>query len=286
MSHYAKPHLVTIIDDFSLEKTVDSGQAFRCEALDRDTFRFISAEHVLEITKRNDTEYAVSVTPEEWERYWVSYFDLARNYRTIRHQAEAQGGFLAEAARFGKGIRILRQEPFEILLTFIISQRKNIPAIIQAVNRLAETYGTAFPMESSKPLYAFPTPQALSHVSEADYRALGMGYRAPYLVDAVRRVVEGCLDLEALKGADDVSLLEALMQVKGVGIKVANCVALYGYGRMTAAPVDVWIQRAIDRYFGGENVFLHFGESAGILQQYVFYAMRRMPRDKKEKKED
>ncbi|MDD7592992.1 MAG: DNA glycosylase [Peptoniphilaceae bacterium] len=269
--------MVTIADDFSLEKTVDSGQAFRCEKLDDKTYRFISAAHVLEIEERAPTQYALSVTSDEWVSYWADYFDLNRQYRPIREKAQAEGGFLGEAARFGAGIRILRQDPFEMLLTFILSQRKNIPAIIQSVRRMADVYGE--PAPGAPGLRFFPTPKALAGVTEAEYRALGMGYRAPYLVDAVSRVLDGRLNLSKLQDADDATLITALMQVKGVGIKVANCIALYGYGRMTAAPVDVWIQRAIDQYFDGKNVFLQFGESAGILQQYVFYAMRRMPRE-------
>ena len=159
-----------------------------------------------------------------------------------------------------------------MLLTFILSQRKNIPAIRKAVEDLSQVYGEKQEV-AGQTVFFFPSPEALKPVHEETFRQMGMGYRAPYLVDAVQRVVDQRLNLKELEQVSTPDLLHALMQVHGVGTKVAHCVALYGFGRMTSAPIDVWISRAIHEQFHDVNPFPAFGESAGIMQQYVFYAM-------------
>lgn len=182
--------------------------------------------------------------------------------------SDAAVRFLTQAEQAGRGLRILRQDPWEMLITFIISQRKNIPAIRQAVEKLAVLYG--HPVKEM--LFTFPTPEELGSASEADLRAAGLGYRAPYVKDAADKVLSGELDLEALGKLDDEALFEKLMTVKGVGKKVANCICLFGFGRTSRAPVDVWIERAIS-LCGGVDPFPAFGEYAGIMQQYAFYYM-------------
>ena len=122
-------------------------------------------------------------------------------------------------------------------------------------------------------LYAFPTAQALAAAGEQALRDCALGYRAPYVLAAAQAVAAGTLDLAALETLPDARLLEALMQQHGVGIKVANCVALFAYGRMECAPVDVWIQRVIDQHYAGQNPFPAYG-NAGILQQWMFYFAR------------
>ena len=176
--------------------------------------------------------------------------------------------FLTQAERAGRGLRILRQDPWEMLITFIISQRKNIPAIRLAVEKLAMLYGHPV----NEMLFTFPTPEELGRASEADLRAAGLGYRAPYVKDAADKVLSGALDLEAMGKLGDEALFEKLISVKGVGKKVANCICLFGFGRTSRAPVDVWIERAIT-LCGGVDPFPAFGEYAGIMQQYAFYYM-------------
>lgn len=182
--------------------------------------------------------------------------------------SDAAVRFLTQAEQAGRGLRILRQDPWEMLITFILSQRKNIPAIRSAVEKLAMLYGHPV----NEMLFTFPTPEELGRASEADLRAAGLGYRAPYVKDAADKVLSGELDLEALEKLDDESLFEKLMTVKGVGKKVANCICLFGFGRTSRAPVDVWIERAVS-LCGGVDPFPAFGEYAGIMQQYAFYYM-------------
>ena len=139
------------------------------------------------------------------------------------------------------------------------------------VEQLSERYGTEVrtPIET---LYTFPTPLQMKDVCEEDYIACKAGYRAPYLCDAVRQVLSGRLDLDGIASLPDDELIAALEGVRGVGVKVANCVALFAYGRTACAPVDTWIRKVIQQEYGGRNPFDRYGAAAGIMQQYFFYA--------------
>lgn len=261
---------VHIPDLFDLQKITDSGQCFRVTPLPEGTYRFITGEQVLYIRKTAAETYRISCDETIWERIWVPYFDLARNYREIRSAIPGEDPFLDRAALAGAGIRILRQDPWEMLLTFIISQRKSIPAIRSVVETLSARYGTMIetPFET---LQAFPTAQQLENVSLEDYIDCKAGYRAPYLCDAVHQVLSGSLVLEKMTVLPDRELLAALEGVKGVGVKVANCVALFAYGRTACAPVDTWIQKVIRQEYQGQSPFARYGDAAGIIQQYFFY---------------
>ena len=261
---------VCIPDDFDPEKIMDSGQCFRAVRLEDGTFRFLTGDQAVYLRRTGEERWEVSCGGETWERMWRPYFDLGRNYRAVREKIPARDTFLQETARTGAGIRILRQDPWETLLTFIISQRKSIPAIRAMVEELSRRYGTELrtPVET---LYAFPTPVQLKEVTVEDYIDCKAGYRAPYLRDAVERVLAGETDLEALATLPDRELLTALEEVKGVGVKVASCVALFAYGRTACAPVDTWISKIIRKKYRGRDPFVRYGDGAGIMQQYFFY---------------
>lgn len=261
---------VCISDLFDLQKIADSGQCFRVAPLPGGTYRFITGGNVLYIRKAAEETYEVSCDQDTWEQIWSPYFDLARNYQDICKAIPAEDPFLALAAQTGAGIRILRQDPWEILVTFIISQRKSIPAIRSVVELLSERYGSKI-RTPSETLYTFPTASQLKDVHPEDYIACKAGYRAPYLCDAVHQVLSGSLDLEGIASLSDEELITALEGVKGVGIKVANCVALFAYGRTACAPVDTWIKKIIRQEYRGQNPFDRYGDSAGIMQQYFFY---------------
>lgn len=263
---------VTIPDDFDLQKIAASGQAFRIAQTPLG-WRFLAGDKLLYLQPCGDAAYTASCTPQEWQGFWHRYFDLDRDYVVIRAAVPKQDAYLCAAARAGAGIRILRQDAWEMLITFIISQRKNIPAIQACVETLCTRYGAPLPQPGGEVLYAFPTAQALAAAGEQALRDCALGYRAPYVLAAAQAVAAGTLDLAALDALPDAQLLEALMQQRGVGIKVANCVALFAYGRMECAPVDVWIQRVIDRHYAGQNPFPAYG-NAGVLQQWMFYFAR------------
>lgn len=262
---------IRINDDFDLKKIVDSGQCFRPKEISSGVFRFIIGENILHIRKLDDDLFEVDCSADDWERVWKNYFDLDTNYASIRRDVEifAAGKpyekILLDAADFGKGIRILRQEPFETLISFIISQRKNIPAIRSSVERICARFGRRV-----GEVHLFPRVEEFTN----DLTGLGLAYRKDYIRDALNSVANGMIDLEELETFSDAELVEELKLIRGVGDKVANCVALFAYHRVNRAPVDVWIKRAIDEDFNGENIFDTFGKNAGILQQYVFYHKR------------
>lgn len=263
---------VTIPDDFDLDKILASGQCFRPAKQPDGWYRFISGRRVLYLLPRGGQQYETQCKAGEWEQFWRGYFDLDRSYAALRCRMEGQDPFVQSAMDYGKGIRILRQDVWEMLITFIISQRKSIPAIRTAVELLAQRYGEALP----EGVCAFPTPEALCRAGEEGLQQCGLGYRTRYVLHAAQQAAAGRLDLQAMERLPDEELFAALLQLEGVGKKVANCVCLFGFGRVGRVPVDVWIQRLIQEEFGGRDPFPRFGGEAGILQQYLFYYKRSL----------
>lgn len=264
---------IKISDDFDLKKIVDSGQCFRPVELEPGTFRFISGENILIITQRGDGFFEADCTPDAWQNFWTNYFDLGTDYKKIRHEmsnfaaTKPYKNFLLNALEHGAGIRILRQEPFETLISFIISQRKNIPAIRSAVEKICQRFGRRVGN-----VYLFPRIEEMVGITVDDLSGLGLAYRKEYILDAMLNVTDGFL--ESLETLSDTELVERLKTIRGVGDKIAKCVALFAYHRMNRVPVDVWIKRALEENFGGENVFDAFGQNAGLLQQYIYYYKR------------
>jgi len=169
-----------------------------------------------------------------------------------------------------QGLRILRQDPWEMLLTFIISQRKSIPAIASCLECIAERFGTEI-ITPRERLMAFPSPEQMKRATLQDLQCCSLGYRSSYVLDAIAHVLSGNLQLDNLRNLDNTELVDELLKVKGVGIKVANCVGLFSYGRLGLVPIDVWIKRAISDQCEDRNPFPLYGDVAGVMQQYVFY---------------
>ena len=215
--------------------------------------------------------YSFSCTQEEFEAFWEDYFDLKTDYASFRNAIDKDDIYLLNSAEAGKGIRILRQDPWEMLITFIISQRKNIPAIKASVEALCSRFGE----ELGFGIFAFPTPEALAWAGDEELKDCSLGYRVPYIMEAARMVASGELDLSAVSALSDDELLTALQKVYGVGPKVANCVSLFGYHRIAAFPVDVWIKRVLDEHYNGSFPLERYKGFAGVLQQYMFYYARK-----------
>ncbi len=265
---------VTIEDDFDLEKIANCGQCFRAKEMENGSYRFITRDKIIYIKKLRANTFDVSCEDYEWNSFWTNYFDLATDYKKIRNEISVANDYFKEAAQIGEGIRILRQDPFETLISFIISQRKSIPSIMTSVERIAEKYGK--PINTIyETVYTFPTLNEMKSASLLALSNCALGYRAEYIKDAVEKIHEGIVDLDELKHKkDDDEMIEELKRIKGVGNKVANCVALFAYHRVDRVPIDVWIERVINEDWAGHNFFarlLHYG---GIAQQYIFYAKR------------
>lgn len=261
--------LITIDDYFDLDKIIDSGQTFRASKIEDNLYRFISMENVLYISKDSSDKnsYNVSCSSYEWKDYWYNYFDLDRDYKSIIPKEE----FTKKCYEYSKGIRILRQEPFEMLISFIISQRKSIPAIRTSIEEICSRFGKLFHTSHNEDIYLFPTPIQLASDSSYELSKCKLGYRLPYIEDAIATIVNNPHFLDDGYNMSNEELLEHLMTIKGVGIKVANCIALFAYNRLSLAPIDTWISKIINTKYKGISPFEDYGDNAGIIQQYMFY---------------
>ncbi|MDL2319365.1 DNA-3-methyladenine glycosylase 2 family protein [Eubacteriales bacterium OttesenSCG-928-A19] len=256
---------------FDLRAIADSGQCFRIIETGEDTFELIHGGVALCVEQAAPGEYRFDCDEDTFRRIWRPYFDLDTDYAAFAAAIPPEDAFLRAAAAYGRGVRILRQDPWEMLVTFIVSQRKNIPAIRRAVETLCERYGEPVPGGARR---AFPTPRALAACGEDALRGCALGYRAGYVHAAARMVDSGALDLAALARLDDAVLHAALLAVPGVGPKVASCVMLFGFHRVAAFPRDVWINRVIDCEYGGSFPVERYAGYAGVIQQYMFYYAR------------
>ncbi|QNL44939.1 DNA-3-methyladenine glycosylase 2 family protein [Oscillibacter hominis] len=258
------------LTQLNLAQIADSGQCFRLLQRGPGRFRLIAAGRVLDLAQEG-RRVSFHCTEEEFQTIWVPYFDLDTDYGAFLRSIPADDVFLTQAARFGEGVRILRQDPWEMLITFLISQQKQIPAIRGCVETLSRRYGTPIGETGE---YAFPSPEALASCSLEELRSCALGYRAPYLYAAARSAG----DLSQWSSLSDQDLLDHLTGLSGVGPKVANCIMLFGFHRIAAFPRDVWINRVIDRHYGGNFPLERYDGFAGVIQQYLFYYARSGPK--------
>ena len=213
----------------------------------------------------------ITGTRAQFDALWRGYFDCDTDYASIC-QSFAVDEFTAAAAEFGAGIRILNQEPWEALCTFLISQCNNIPRIAAIVQRLCTGWGQPISFEGQT-LHAFPTPDALADLSPDDLAPLRAGYRAPYLIAAAQAIESGALSFDTLRGLPTEDARRYIMQLRGVGRKVADCFLLFGLHRLDAFPVDTWMKKAAASYSGDMKQFID-SPFAGVYQQYFFYYVR------------
>ncbi len=274
--------LIKSIPGFDLPLTAVSGQCFRFNQLDDGCFALIAHGKRLHIHDLGGGRFACDCAGDDFERIWRPYFDVDCDYGAIGASIDQSDAFLQAAYAYARGLRILRQNPWETLVSFIISQRKNIPAIKGCVETLSRRFG----VQIDDTGWAFPQPGQLARLTLEELQSCGLGYRSSYILQTARIVAEGKIDPDALCAADDAALEEALLALPGVGVKVANCVILFGYHRLSAFPRDVWINRVIDREYGGSFPLHLYTPFAGVIQQYMFCygrspAYRSMQENKK-----
>lgn len=250
---------------------MESGQCFRMVPAGPDTVETIAFGERVAVTALGGGRFSFDCSEADFHRLWRGYFDLDTDYEAILNAAPKDDAFLARAVAAAHGLRILRQDPWETLCCFILSQRKNIKAIRSCVEAICDMFGKPVAGTDRK---AFPAPEALACDAESRMCLCGTGYRAPYLLDAARKVVSGEIDLQALASLPDDALFAALTSIHGVGTKVADCAMLFGFRRLSRAPVDVWIKRVIEEEYGGISPFEGYGEYAGVYQQYMFILKR------------
>ena len=262
---------LTNIRHFNLDETLDCGQAFRFE---KTQDGYTGVAHGRRINPRlvDGDLILEGVEAHEFEPIWKPYFDFGRDYGTMRGFLADHGGpHMAAALSFSPGLRHMRQEPWETLVSFILSQNANIPRIKGMVARISEMYGRRLDCGG----YVFPTWESLAGLCENDLALVRCGYRAAYVIDAARRVADGRLDFDWLQNQDTKTVRKQLLQILGVGPKVADCVLLMGFGRVEVCPMDVWINRAMKMFYpdGFPKSMLPY---AGIAQQFLFHYVRNL----------
>ena len=263
-----------IADDFNLDLISDSGQCFRWVKDDTGSYRIIHHEQRLRIRHHKDNVFYLSCSEDKYRNVWYDYFDFGTDYRSIRKCVNRkEDPFLADACEYGKGIRILRQDPWEMLVSFIISQNKNIPAIKRSVELLCEAAGKQQEDDEAS-YYLFPTPEEILALSDEALAACRLGYRCRYVKAAALDVANGKLNLDWLKNETEETTIKELTNVCGVGIKVASCVSLFGFHHVDAFPIDVWIRRILDNEYPGGYPKEKYSPYNGIYQQYMFYYYR------------
>lgn len=273
MKNISSENFIVIPDvrDLDLEQTLDCGQSFRWEKQNDGSFSGVAFGKYVNISLDGTDMIIKNAAPED-EKIWRNYFDLELDYGKIRGDISKLHPVLEEAARYAPGIRILRQEPYEALCTFIISQNNNIKRIKGIVARLCESFGD----EIDEGVYTFPTAERLAELTPDDLAPLRAGFRNRYIIDSAKKVASGEVDLELCKTADYETARAELMKITGVGVKVADCTLLFGMHRVEAFPVDVWMKRALEKLFP-DMTANDFGEYAGIAQQYIFHYSRMHP---------
>lgn len=265
-----------ITDDFDLKLIADSGQCFRWEEEDNGSYRIIHGNDCLYISPGEKNVYFFEMDEKGNGTDWDNYLDLGENYRKIRRRIDGEKDpFLKVAAKEQKGIRILRQDPWEMLITFIISQNKNIPGIRRCVEKLCEMSGKKLKDIRGKTYYGFPSPKAILDLEEGDLVSCSLGYRCAYVTAAAKAVEGGEIDLDALRDADEEETLDKLISIHGVGKKVASCISLFGLHHIDAFPIDVWIKRILEQEYPDGYPYEEYSPYNGVYQQYMFAYYRK-----------
>ncbi|MBE5938584.1 MAG: hypothetical protein E7265_11245 [Lachnospiraceae bacterium] len=272
--------MIISVSEFDIRQIADSGQCFRINKLDAaratDAVKYsvIHEGKYLEVCQKNSSLVELSCDEEEYEKIWKPYFDMDTDYKKIQNMIDSEDKFLLSAAEYGSGIRILKQEPWEMIISFIISQRKSIPAIKSSIEKLCKMCGDRIEVSNGE-YYAFPDAYKVASLSLEHLNSCGMGYRSGYISSVARQVAQGDIDIYAWNSLSDDELLSELLKLRGVGAKVAGCVMLFGYYRVAAFPKDVWINRALSEYYPKGFPFELYPSCAGIMQQYIFNYMRK-----------
>jgi len=273
--------MIVYNENFNIEQIADSGQCFRMNKIEARKYSLIAYGRYLELIQIDKDIVELSCQEEEYELIWKEYFDMDYDYNSIvRDLLQGTDDFLKKAAEYGRGIRILRQEPFEMIISYIISQNKNIPAIKSCIEAICRRYGEKkISVECGGVEYFnFPSPDILASASKEDLRELKTGYRDDYIIKAAQAISYGSVELDYLKKCSYVEAQKALLTIHGIGEKVANCISLYGLHHIEVFPIDVWIARVLKEIYQDEFYKELYDGYAGIIQQYMFYYMRYLKR--------
>ena len=262
-------------DYFSIRQICESGQCFRLERLDEsdeeeETYGLTALGRYLEI-RQSGKEITFDCSHQEFEQVWKSYFDLEEDYGKIIDSIDREDDYLLRAADYGSGIRILRQDLWEMIVSFLISQQNHILRIRRCIENICTEYGEKLEDGQGKAYHAFPTPQALASLQEDALMVCNLGYRSKYVVRAARSVTEGECSLATIRKLPYPEARASLLQLYGVGEKVADCICLFGLHHLEAFPVDTHIRQAMEAHYKEGFPLERYAGCQGVLQQYIFY---------------
>ncbi len=274
--------LIKEAKDFNIEHILECGQCFNFEKIGEMEYIIVAYGKMLHIKQEKDVITLYNVSKDEYMAVWNDYFDMSTDYGIIKEYLMSNDEKIVNAILDKWGIRIINQEFHETLLSFIISQNKQIPHIKKIVRDISERFGDEVGEYNGRKYYSFPSLEQLKVATEEDFRELKTGFRAPYLMDAIEKMLLG-MNMKTFSSLTYEEAIVELTKIKGVGEKVANCVALFSLQYKNAFPVDVWVKRVMEEtYFGKETskeeimkfAKEKFGEYGGYAQQYHFYYMR------------
>ena len=270
--------IMTNYDSFDIEEILECGQCFRFEKLEENHYKIIAHKRILYIKQYENNIEFYPRNLEDFENIWINYFDLNTDYSYIKEKI-CTDEIIEKAINYAEGIRILNQEPFECLISFIISQNNRIPMIKQVIKNISEKYG-----EKNGEDYFFPDIDNLKKATMEELRLCKTGFRDKYIIDAIENIESGKLDLTKLYDLSANEAKEELLKIKGVGTKVADCVLLFSLGKKDMFPTDVWIKRVMEYFYFDEKETsikeIHnfakekWGDFTGYAQQYLFYYAR------------
>lgn len=271
--------IIENLEDFDPKHIFECGQAFRWKREDDGSYTTIAYKKVINVKKEDNKVIFSNTNRQDFLEIWYDYFDLARDYGNIKESLSIDP-ILNEATEYGHGIRILNQEPFETIISFIISANNQIPRIKRSIELISQYYGDHIEGD----YYAFPRPDQLSKVDMEELKSISrVGFRTERIINTAKIIDNGEINLDSIFQVDRNTGKEVLMTLPGVGPKVSDCILLFAFAKDDAFPVDVWVKRVMEhfylkkdtniKYIGEEGARL-FGKLAGFAQQYLFYYAR------------
>lgn len=272
------------ISGFHPDHTFDNGQCFRWNKETDGSYTGVAFGKIVNIESADGAVILNNVTKKDYLERWEDYLDLNRDYEAVKRFLSEHDPKMRQAIGFGGGMRILKQDPWETVISFIISQNNNIPRIKKCVEGLCTHHGRLIGSYRGRDYYSFPTPEDLAGLAPEELDSCKLGYRAKYIAETAKTIAaDGGAALDRMVLAESEEAYEYLISLSGVGPKVANCIMLFGLRKYASFPLDVWIKRVMHEVYGIEEnntvkmqeyAVKHFGEFGGIAQQYLFYYAR------------
>jgi len=271
-------------EEFEPKNIFENGQCFRWTKEEDGSYTVVAMKRVINVKKDGNEIIIDNCSVADFNDIWYRYFDFDRDYVSLRKELSLVDDHLLAATEFAQGLRILNQDVFEMVISFIISANNQIPRIKKAVDMLSELCGEPIGVYRGKMRYAFASVEAIANISDQNLAAIKIGFRAPYIVKSARMILDGEVDLKSLDKLEYEQACKELVKLVGVGPKVADCILLFGNGRDIAFPVDTWVIKFMNEYYLetiDKNInrikkrgIEIFGEKAGFAQQYLFYYAR------------